>query len=182
MLSQKLKILMYGSILWALGEGMLGPLFAVFTQRIGGDIFDITWAWATYLLVMGIIVIIVGKISYTKERKIKIMICGFALNALFTFGYLLVSSPLHLFIIQIGLGIASAMSGPTWVTLYATHGNQKQKGFEWGLVDGISHMLEAFGIIIGGLIVAYFGFNALFITMGIIQTISTIYQTRLMRK
>lgn len=39
-------ILLWSSNLWALGEGMLGPLFAVFAQRIGGNILDITWAWS----------------------------------------------------------------------------------------------------------------------------------------
>lgn len=32
-----------------LGEGMPDPLFAVFAQRIGGKILDITWAWAIQL-------------------------------------------------------------------------------------------------------------------------------------
>ena len=182
MVSQKLKILIYGSAMWALAEGMLGPLFAVFTQRIGGDIFDITWAWATYLLIMGIVVIVIGKISDVKKRKVKIMVFGYGLNALFTFGYLFVRSPIHLFIIQAGLGIATAMTAPTWASLYSLHGNQKQKCYEWGLVDGIAHILEAAGIIIGGFIVAYLGFNVLFITMGTIQTISTIYQLKLLRK
>ena len=47
----------------ALGEGMLGPLFAVFAQRIGGNILDITWAWAIYLGMTGILTIVADGVS-----------------------------------------------------------------------------------------------------------------------
>ncbi len=42
MLSKKIKVLLYGSNLWYLGEGMLGPLFTLFAQKVGGDILSIT--------------------------------------------------------------------------------------------------------------------------------------------
>ena len=35
-LNKNLKILLYGGNIWYFAEGMLGPLFAVFTERIGG--------------------------------------------------------------------------------------------------------------------------------------------------
>ncbi|MEA2006933.1 MAG: hypothetical protein U9O20_02115 [Patescibacteria group bacterium] len=41
MLKKKEKILLFGNNLWSLGEGMPGPLFAVFSQRLGGNILDI---------------------------------------------------------------------------------------------------------------------------------------------
>jgi hypothetical protein len=45
-MQRKERLLLWSSNLWSLGEGMLGPLFAVFAQGIGGNILDITWAWA----------------------------------------------------------------------------------------------------------------------------------------
>ncbi|MBI2673498.1 hypothetical protein HYX19_04505 [Candidatus Woesearchaeota archaeon] len=130
-MKKKEKILLYGSNIWALGEGMLGPLFAVFTQRIGGNILDIAWAWALYLMVAGVLVILVGKISDGILSKEKLMVTGYALNAIFTFSYLFVSSPLHLFFVQGGLGIAFALSNPTWNALYAKYEDKKQDGFIW---------------------------------------------------
>lgn len=52
-MNSKIKALLYSSNIWYLGEGMLGPLLAIYTERIGGDIFDISWAWAIYLVVTG---------------------------------------------------------------------------------------------------------------------------------
>ena len=47
------------------------------------------------------------------------MIAGYGLNALLTFGYMFVSNPTQLFLLQIGLGIAEALSAPIWDSLFA---------------------------------------------------------------
>jgi len=181
-LTKKLKILLYGGNIWFFGEGMLGPLFAVFAERIGGDILDISWAWATYLIVTGIINIVIGRVIDGKDSKLKIMVIGYGLNALFTFGYLLVSSPWHLFLVQAGLGLAAAMATPTWDALYAKYGDKKHDTYVWGLASGEALIITGLAIIVGGLIVNYFSFTLLFVTMGIIQIIATLYQARILRK
>lgn len=80
-LSGTTKILLLGANIWYFAEGMLGPLFAVFAQKIGGDILDITWAWATYLIITGILYILFGKLFNGREGKEKIMVFGYLLNA-----------------------------------------------------------------------------------------------------
>jgi MFS family permease len=183
MLRKKEKILLYASNTWSLGEGMLGPLFAIFAERIGGNILEISWAWAVYLIIMGVCVILVGKISDNqKNKKEKIMVAGFALNALFTFSYLLVSQPMHLFIVQAGLGISAALTIPTWNSLYAKYEDKKHDGYTWGLASGQSQITTGIAIIIGGLIVSYISFQVLFITMGIIHIIATIIQAQILRR
>lgn len=175
------KILLYGSALWCLGEGMLGPLFAIFGERVGGNILDISWAWAVYLIVMGALVMVIGNYS-DKAHKNKIMVCGYALNAIFTFCYLLVSAPFHLFLVQAGLGVAAALAVPTWLSLYARFENKRHDGFTWGLSSGLDKIVTGIAMILGGLIVTYFSFTVLFITMGIIQTIATVYQAKILKK
>jgi len=181
-LKKKERILLYGSNIWYLGEGMLGPLFAVFAEKVGGDILEITWAWAIYLFVTGLLVMLIGKISDNKISKKKLMVAGYALNAIFTFGYLFVSSTWHLFIVQAGLGMAVALAAPTWESLYAQYEDKKHAGYTWGLADGESRLFTALAIVIGGLIVTFFSFRALFLVMGVIQVIATIYQTQLLKK
>ena len=109
------------------------------------------------------------------------MILGYILNSLFTFGYLFVKTPMHLFIVQAGLGVASALTVPTWEALYSKYEDKHQEGYEWGLVSGEAQILTALGLIIGGLIVNYFSFKILFITMGSIQVIATIYQAQILK-
>lgn len=176
------RVLLIGSNMWYFGEGMLGPLFAVFAERIGGDILDISWAWATYLVVTGVLMIVFGKLWDSIHNKAGLMVAGYALNALCTFGYLFVSSPWHLFIVQIGLGIASAMATPTWDALYQKHESKKRVGFLWGLSEGSALIFTGISTIIGGFIVSYYSFKALFIIMGIIQIASTLYQMQSLKK
>jgi len=181
-LNRYIKILLYGGNIWYFGEGMLGPLFAVFTERVGGDILDISWAWATYLILAGVLYIVVGKITDKYDNAEKTMVLGYALNALFTFSYIFVSTPWHLFVVQAGLGIAAAMATPTWDALYAKHEDRKHGGFQWGLAGGEAQIITGIAIVVGGYIVSLVSFNALFLTMGIIQVIATIYQARILRK
>lgn len=182
MLNRKSRLLLYGANLSAFSEGMLGPFLAVFTERLGGSLLDIAWAWAIYLIVSGALIMMIGRWSDHKHRKEYLNIIGFGLEALFAFGYLLVSSPAHLFIVQAGLGVAAAFSVPTWDALYAKYEDRRHAGRAWGLVDGQMEIFSGIAIIIGGLIVGHFSFAALFIAMGTIQTIATLYQIRLLRR
>ncbi|MEK7181425.1 MAG: MFS transporter [Patescibacteria group bacterium] len=173
-INPKVKILLYADAIWYFGDGMLGPLFAVFTQRIGGDILEITWAWATYLMAGGLLTILVGKISDEKIKKEKLLVLGYALNAVFTFSYLFVSTSAQLFLVQIGMGVAVALATPTWNAVYAKSEDKKIAGLEWGLADGLAQFLSGVAVVIGGLLVSRFSFKALFLVMGIVQTMSAL--------
>lgn len=179
-LDKKIKVLLYGSNLWALGEGMMGPILAIFSEKIGGDILDVSWAWSTYLIATGIFTIFVGKISDTEISKEKLMIGGYALNTVFTLSYLLVGSSFDLFVVQAGLGLATALATPTWDALYAQYQDEENAGYIWGLAGGRNQLITGLSIIIGGLIVNYLSFQILFVTMGIIQAIATIYQAQIL--
>jgi len=180
-MNKKIKSLLFGGNLWYFAEGMFGPLLAIFTQRIGGDILDITSAWAVYMLVTGFLTIYIGKIS-DKFNKEKIMIFGYALNAFFTFTYLFVDSSLKLFVVQAGLGLAAALATPTWDSLYAKYEDKKNDGLEWGLATGAASIVTGFAIIIGGVILKYSSFVILFLIMGTIQVLATLFQIKILKK
>lgn len=182
MLKNKEKILLYGSNLWSFGEGMFGPLFAVYAQRLGGGILDISWAWATYLMVTGIAIVIIGKLCDRNGFKEKIMVAGFGLNAFFTFCYLLVSSPFHLLLVQAGIGLATAFATPTWRALYDKYSDGKHDGFIWGLASGEAYIATGIAIVLGGFLVSIYSFTALFIIMGTVQSIATFYLAKILLK
>ena len=179
-LSAQAKILIIADNLWLFGEGMFGPLFAVFAERVGGDLLEISWAWATYLIINGIFIVIFGKIS-DKLGVRRLLVTGYYLNVIFTFGYLFVHSALALLIVQAGLGIAAAMATPTWDALY-TEGSEKEedRSFMWGLADGQASIFTGLAVIVGGLIVSRFSFSVLFLIMGIVQVAAATYQTKIL--
>ncbi len=179
-LNPHIKTLLYGANLWYLGEGMFGPLFAVFSERIGGSILDITWAWAIYLIVSGVMIVYIGSLSDKTFDKSRLMVAGYALNALATVGYLFVQTQIQFFLIQIALGIAAAMAIPTWNALYAKYEDKNADGYEWGLASGEAKILTGIATLLGGLIVTRFSFTTLFLVMSMIQGIACVYQARIL--
>jgi MFS family permease len=179
-LSRTIKILLLGANIWYFGEGMMGPLFAIFAEKVGGDILDITWAWATYLVITGIFYIIVGRLLNNKEYKVKVMVIGYVLNGIITFGYLLVDSPFSLFLVQAGLGIAEAIGTPAWDALYAKSLDTDLDAYAWGLSTGQSQIVTGIAFGLGGVITHFISFSALFITMGLIQIIAAIVTAQLL--
>lgn len=183
MLGKRGRILLISSALWYFGEGMLGPLFAVFAHDIGGNILDVTSAWAVFLVVTGLCTMIVGRVAdlFQRKRAAEIMlVTGYGLNAALTFSYLLVSTPEGLFAVQAGLGIAVALSSPTWLSLYSKATMHDQSASAWSLEGGLQKIVDACAIMIGGYIVTAYSFATLFILMGCVQILATLYQARIL--
>ena len=100
-LNKATKILLIASSLWYFGEGLFGPLFAIYAEKIGGNLLEITWAWAIYLIATGIFYAIIGKLFTHSKFKRHLMIFGYGLNALLTFGYIFVQNTQQLFIWEV---------------------------------------------------------------------------------
>ena len=108
------------------------------------------------------------------------MVFGYGLNAMFTFCYIFVHNTQQLFLLQVGLGIAEAVSTPIWDSLFASNLEDNENTFHWSLATGHSHFVSGIAIAIGGLIANYVSFHALFITMGVIQLLATVIQAKLL--
>jgi MFS family permease len=181
MLSRAEKILLWSSNISGFGVGMLGPLYAVFATEIGGNVFEVAWVYATYLMVMGVGMLIVGKYADTFGLE-RILVAGRALNAVAAFSYLLVGSVQALVLVQVLVGIAHALREPTWYALYDKHsGDGSRDGYIWSLTTGLWYISSGIALLTGGYIVATYSFDTLFIVMGIVLTVSTLYQARILQ-
>ncbi|MBM3281961.1 MAG: MFS transporter [Candidatus Diapherotrites archaeon] len=179
-MNPRARILLVSSNLWYLAEGLFGPLLAVFAGQVGGNILDISFAWAIFLIVSGLANVFIGRLSDKHSRE-KILVLGYALNTLVLFGYIFVSNPMQLFIAEAFMGLAAAMASPTWYSLFSQYETKKSSGREWGLVTGQAKIATAAAMIVGGYIVTYLSFTALFVLMGSIQLVATLYQAKILR-
>jgi MFS family permease len=175
------KNLLIGGNIWYLGEGMLGPLFAVFSERVGGDVLDVSYAWALYLVISGILTIVVGRVADKFKCNEQLLVSGYFLNAAGTFAYLLVNNQTKLLFVQAVLGIASALASPTWDALFSKHENRKNGGLLWGLAGGSAEILTGIALVVGGILVTRFSFSTLFIVMGAVQLTAAVYQSKILR-
>src|SRR5215212_4306322 len=162
-------------------EGMFGPLLSVYTQRIGGDILDLTGAWSVYLIVTGLCMLAVGAGADRWRAPERLMVAGYVLNALCTFAYLLVAAPWQLLLVQAGLGLANALATPTWDALYSSHTPPKRAGIVWGVAHGLEYLITGIAVLLGGYVVYLGSFTLLFVIMGVTQLVAAIYQAQILR-
>lgn len=176
------RTLLIAATLGSIGEGMLGPMLSIFTQKIGGSPLDIAASWSVYLIVTGLFMVVVGYYTDRIEAPEWLLVLGYLLNALCTFGYIWVESPAHLLLVQAGLGIANALATPTWDVLFSRNTPNEQSGALWGAANGQEHIITGIAIMIGSSLVYYTSFHVLFVIMGLLQLAATLVQSRLLHK
>lgn len=178
-----LKILLFTDGLYFLAAAMLGPIYAVFVEKIGGDLLTAGTSFAVFSFVMGVLILLFGKIEDAFLKETELWICaGYLVTAVGFFCYLLIESPWHLFIVQAIIGIGRAISSPAYSAIYSKHLNYKKAAFQWGAWDSMTNLAIGGGAIVGSLLAATFGFQILFVIMGTLSLLSCFVILLLPRK
>jgi len=168
-----LKILLAADFFVALAAGMIAPLYAIFVENIGGDILDASGAWATFAIVSGILMYVIGKWEDGHKHYASLLTAGFFLQSLAFLGYFFVANPLHLFLVQALLGVSTAIVYPSYDVLYTFFLEKTKMGSEWGFLEGMDMIIQGISALLGGVIVSFFGFPTLFLLMFILGLIGT---------
>jgi MFS family permease len=172
-MNRALKILLSVDFLVIFSGAMIGPFYAVFViDRVGGDLLDAGISWSIFAVVSGIITLLIGKMTNSVREQELIIAAGYLISGLSFLGYLLIDSIWELFLIQIFLGIGGAISSPAYSAVYSTHLTKGEFIFQWGSWEGMNKIALGVGALVGGLIVSFFGFTALFILMGVLPIVS----------
>jgi len=152
--------------------GLITPIFAVFiTEQIkGGDIKVVGFAAATYWISKSLFQIPIGRFL-DKERgekdDIRCLVAGFLIAAMVPFAYIFSSFPWHIYALQVIYGLGMAMYNPAWCAIFTRHIDKGKEAFEWSLNS--SSLGFGIGITgaVGGILASQFGFNLIFILVGI---------------
>lgn len=148
------------------------PIYAIFVQKIGGDILDATGAIATFLIVSGAATIVIHRFKWSEKHRTKLMVFGWLIWVLGIAGYLLISSTLTLFAAQILVALGNAIANPAFDAELDDHTDEEIKSYEWGVFEALQDIFNGIAAIVGGLIATFFGFKVLIIVMVIMATIS----------
>jgi MFS family permease len=180
-----LKILLLSSFLISFSAGLFGPIYAVFVEEIGGDLLTAGSAFAAFSIVSGILIYFLGKWEDKIKHKENILIISRFLTIFGTAGYLLIQTPIHLFAVQIVLGISAALITPAFDGLYSKNLTKGKYASQWGLWESMYSITVGVAAIIGGFVAQNYGFQTLFIIMtflAILSFISTLLLKKQIRK
>lgn len=172
------------AFLSAFAQGLMsGPLFALFSQQLGGNILEIAGGWSLYQCTTGLLVVAVG--WWTGSCVVRtqwLLVVGYALNALVYVSYALVKTPAQLLFVQACLGVAMSLTSPTWSYLFGKTVQPAQACRLWGIANGGYYLLVSLGGIVGALIIQMLSWTALFVLMGTLMAGAALNQHQTMQE
>ncbi len=175
-----LKVLLFAEACFTIAAGMLGPIYAVFVDEIGGNLLDASSAWAVFMLTMGIIVFLIGRWEDRLKHKERIIILGYAIRALGYLGYVFVYNQPSLLVVQFILGLGGALNIPAYDSMYTRFLDKGKEASEWADWEAMYYIMTAFAAIFGGIVASVFGFRSLFVIMFIFSLIGMFSSIKLM--
>jgi len=76
---------------------MLGPIYALFVEKIGGDLLDASYAFGVFALAAGVTTFISGRYADRIKENELIVVLGYGIMGIGFLGYTLVNSIWSLF-------------------------------------------------------------------------------------
>lgn len=150
--------------------GLLGPIFALFIDGfiVGGDEAVAGIAAGVYLFSRSVLQIPIAHFmdKIKGERDDFWLLFTFSmLFSLVPLLYLIISTPLQLYIVQFVLGFLTAFTYPAFMAIFTRHIDKGKEGTEWGIYFTITDVMSAAFAVIGGYVAATSGFPALIIVV-----------------
>jgi MFS family permease len=172
-LSPQVRLLVTISLLTTFAESMLVPMYAAFTERVGGSILDAGIAFACFSMATGVFVSLIGT-RPCFQRHVKVFLAlGFLGSACCDISYIFVQNRWQLFGAQVIAGLATGLIEPAWDSLF-TDAIEHSSAKHWSIWSGSTHLIAGAAALIGGVVVAYASFTVLFVTMGLIDIVATL--------
>lgn len=158
--------------------GLLGPIFALFIEGFiqNGNAAVAGLAAGIYLFTKSIFQIpiahFIDKIRGEKDDFWLMFICT-VLIALIPLFYLVIHTPLQLYLVQFVLGLFTAFTFPTYMAIFTRHIDKKKEGTEWGVYFTLTDLVGAALAAVGGYLAAMQGFPTLIIIVVILSLIGS---------
>jgi MFS family permease len=175
-LNRPLRILLLNDTLVLIASAMIVPIYAVYVDKIGGDLLDAGLAAGIFAVVAGFAVLVTGKISDKSKHKARILAFGYLLSGFGFLMYIFVGTVWQLLVVQAVIGLAQAIIAPVFDALYTEHiGSKKRASSRWSMWEAGYYFAIAIGAAGGAAIVKLTSFEVLFVVMAILCFGSGLY-------
>lgn len=173
-----IKFLIISESVTMLGLGFVTPIFAIFIidKITGGNIKVAGFAGTVYMIAFALTRL---PTAYGVDRKMKenqrlyLLTGGTILFGISYFLYLLVRFPWQVYLLQILSGIGSGSRYSAFTNLYTRYIDKGLESFEWGINAVVTSLALAATAAIGGILANKFGFDIIFVLVGIFVLLSS---------
>lgn len=174
MRNSALRLLFIFNSIFVLAGSLLGPLYAVYVQRLSHDgVLTISTSWSVFLFSTTLFMFLISRVG-DRAHKDDLLISGFLVRAFVWISYIFIHSITALILLQILLGLGEALGTPAFSAIFAEHLDKNAHIKEYADYQLISNILSASGVLFGGFVVSTYGFKPLFLLMAILAFISTL--------
>lgn len=166
-----LKLLITAYSFSTFSQGILGPIYAFYVQKIGGGILETSYALAIFSIVTGLVTLLIYNTKTSEKYHVEFLCIGWLLWLISVIMYFFVKNVLMLFLTESLSALGSALSNPAYDAEYSkqiTHNVAKG----WALQEGITTIFYGLACLTGGFIANSFGFPILMLLMTFLSTIS----------
>jgi len=159
--------------------GLLGPIFALFIEGfiVGGNEMVAGLAAGIYLFTKSILQIpiahFIDRVRGEKDDFWLMFICTIMI-ALIPLFYLVIHTPLQLYLIQFMLGLFTAFTFPTYMAIFTRHIDKEKEGTEWGVYFTLTDLTSAAMATIGGFLATTYGFPTLIVAVVVVSVIGSL--------
>jgi predicted MFS family arabinose efflux permease len=181
-LNQSLRILITVNTGMVFVIGMFAPFYAVFVQKLGGNIAYAGLSWAILLIVTGTLILLFTNLEVKVKEQELLLALGYILRGLVFVSYAFMGSLTQLLFTQVLWGVAAAIGTPAFDAVYQSHTSPSEAISQWGGWEGISSIATGIAALFGGVLIQSFGYNSIFIAMATISFLLGLYVWRLPRE
>ncbi len=155
--------------------GLFSPFYAVFIEKLGGNIAFAGLAWGLFSIVTGVLVLIFSAWGLKVQRESKLVSLGYAIRGIVFVSYAFMTNIPQLIITQVLWGVGAALGAPAFDSLYSKHTDNETSMWQWGQYEGVTSIAVGLSALVGGLVIELLGYQSLFIGMALICLISGAY-------
>jgi MFS family permease len=174
-LNKSLRILIVLNMIFTFTVGVFAPFYAIFVQKIGGDIAFAGMSWAVFTIISGVLMLFFVKWELRVREQELLLALGYLIRSAVFVSYAFMSSMSQLILTQVLWGIAAAIGVPAFAAIYSAHTSRDGSIGEWGGLEGVSAIATGVAALVGGFAIEAFGFQPIFFVMAGISTLLALY-------
>jgi len=181
-LNKSLRVLISANTAMVFIIGMFAPFYAVFVQKIGGNIAFAGFSWAVFSIVAGFLTLFFSRWQLKIKEQELLLALGYFFRGAVFLSYAFMDSIVQLLFTQVLWGISVALGNPAFDAIYSSHTDKEDSIVQWGHWEGMAAIATGFAAFLGGILIQALGYSLVFVGMSAFSILLGIYIWRLPRE